>query len=186
MNDRNPGSKRIGKDSRKRAFASVLCVTAILYFAIQWKYASKIGPNKIFSASRKTDQNDFAVMIERMSGAARRACDSGKSNTLLFNDSESALPYIETKGDRLGGCTVIRETSVTPFSRAEMEGCNVVYIREYGPAYMDRSAEAALRTDDTLHSSPWILMDRWVSNDERFGFALYRHPCSVENDAKWK
>jgi len=175
MNDRNLGSKRIGKYSRKRAFASVLCVTAILYFAIQWKYASKIGPNKIFSAFRKTDQDDFAVMIERMAEAARRACNSGKSNTLLFNDSESALPYIE-----------IRETSVTPFTRAEMEGCNVVYIREYGPAYMDRSAEAALRTDDTLHSSPWILMDRWVSNDERFGFALYRHPCSVENDAKWK
>ena len=186
MNDRNQRSQRIGEDSRKRAFARVLCVTAILYFAIQWKYASRIGPNKIFSASRVTDQVDFAVMIDGLSKAAHRACNRGSLNTLLFDDSESALPYIETKGDRLGGCMVIRETLVTPFSKIEMDGCNVVYIREYGPSYADQHAEAALRTYNTLHTSPWILMDRWVSNDERFGFALYRHPCSMEKDVKWK
>jgi hypothetical protein len=185
MNDRNQRSQRIGKDSRKGAFAGVLCVTAILYFAIQWKYASRIGPNKIFSASRMTDQADFAVMIDGMSKAVHRACNGGSLNTLLFDDSESALPYIETKSDRLGRCMVIRETLVTPFSKIEMDGCNVVYIREYGPSYADQNSEAALRTYNTLHTSPWILMDRWVSDDERFGFALYRHPCSVEKDVKW-
>jgi hypothetical protein len=184
MNDKNQRSRRISKDSHKSAFTGVLCVTAILYFAIQWKYASRIGPNKIFSASRKTDQADFAVMIDGLSKAAHRACNGGSSNTLLFDDSESALPYIETKGDRLGGCMVIRETLVTPFSKIEMEGCNVVYIREYGPSYAGQKSEAALRTYNTLHTSPWILMDHWVSKDERFGFALYRHPCSVEKNVK--
>jgi hypothetical protein len=187
MNDRNQRSQRIGKDLSKSAFAGVLCVTAILYFAIQWKYASRIGPNnKIFSASRTADQVDFAVMINGLSKAAHRVCNGGNLNTLLFDDSESALPYIETKGDRLGGCMVIRETLVTPFSKIEMDGCNVVYIREYGPSYADQNSEAALRTYNTLHTSPWILMERWVSNDERFGFALYRHPCIVEKNAKWK
>jgi hypothetical protein len=186
MNDRNQRSQRIGKDSCKGAFAGVLCVTAILYFAVQWKYASRIGPNKIFSASRMTDQVDFAVMIDGLSKAAHRACNGGKLDTLLFDDSESALPYIETNGDRVGGCVVIRETLVTPFSNIEMDGCNVVYIREYGPSYAGQNYEAALRTYNTLHTSPWILIDRWVSNDERFGFALYRHPCSVEKDVKWK
>jgi hypothetical protein len=111
-----------------KAVASVLCVTAILYFAIQWKYASKIGPtNKIFSASRTADQADFAIMIDGLSKAAYRACNGGSLNTLLFDDSESALPYLDTEGDRLGGCMVIRETNVTPFSKIEMDGCNVVY-----------------------------------------------------------
>jgi hypothetical protein len=186
MNDRNQRSQSIGKDSRKGAVASVLCVTAILYFAIQWKYASRIGPNKIFSASRMTDQADFAVMIDGLSKAVLRACNRGNLNTVLFDDSDSALPYIETKGDHLGGCMVTRETLVTPFSKSEMDSCNVVYIREYVPSYADQNPEAALRTYNTLHTSPWILMDRWVSNDERFGFALYRHPCSVEKDVKWK
>lgn len=186
MNDRNQRSQRIGKDSRKRALASVLCVTAILYFAIQWKYASIIGRNRIFSASRKTDQVDFAVMIDGLSKAAQRVCNGGNLNTLLFDDSDSALPYIETKGDRVGGCTVIRETSVTPFSKSEMGGCNVVYISEYWPSYAGQNYEAALQAYNTLHTSPWILIYRWVSNDERFGFALYRHPCSIEKDVKWK
>jgi len=150
MNARNQHSQRIGKDLSKSAIAGLLCVTAILYFAIQWKYASRIGPNRIFSASRMTDQVDFAVMIDGLSKAAHRACNSGSLNTLLFDDSESALPYIETQGDRLGGCMVIRETNVTPFSKAEMEGCNVVYIREYGPSYADQNSEAALRTYNTL------------------------------------
>jgi hypothetical protein len=114
-------SPTLGKHSPK-AVAGVLCVTAILYFAIQWKYASKIGPkNKIFSASRTADQADFAVMIDGLSKAAHRACNGGSLNTLLFDDSESALPYLGTKGDRLGGCMVIRETNVTPFSKAEMD-----------------------------------------------------------------
>jgi hypothetical protein len=186
MDDRNQRSQRIGIDLSKRAFASTLYIAAILYFAIQWKYASRIGPNKIFSASRIADQVDFAVMIDGLSKAVHRVCNGGSLNTLLFDDSESALPYIETKGDRLGQCMVIRETRVTPFSKIEMDGCNVVYIREYGPSYADQNAEAALRTYNTLHTSPWILMDRWVSNDERFGFALYRHPCSVEKEVKWK
>jgi hypothetical protein len=184
MNDVNQRSRRIGKDSHKRAFAGVLCATAILYFAIQWKCASKIGPSKIFSASRKTDQADFAVMIDGLSKAVHSVCNGGNLNTVLFDDSESALPYIETNGDRLGGCMVIRETLVTPFSKIEMDGCNVVYVREYGPSY-GQNSEAALRTYNTLHTTAWILIDRWVSNDERFGFALYRHSCS-ERVVKWK
>jgi hypothetical protein len=179
-------SPTLGKHSPK-AVAGVLCVTAILYFAIQWKYASKIGPkNKIFSASRTADQADFAVMIDGLSKAAHRACNGGSLNTLLFDDSESALPYLGTKGDRLGGCMVIRETNVTPFSKAEMDGCNVVFIREYEPSYADQNTAEALRTYNTRHTSPWISMDRWVSDDRRFGFALYRHPCSVEKDPKRK
>src|ERR1700733_3987816 len=99
MNDRNQRLQRTGKESRKRALTGVLYVTAIPYFVIQWKFASRIGPNKIFSASRKTDQVDFAVMIDSMSNASRRECNTGNLNTLLFNDSEIAVPYIETKGD---------------------------------------------------------------------------------------
>jgi hypothetical protein len=186
MSGKNQRSQCFGKHPLNGAAACVLCVTAILYFAIQWKYASKIGPNKIFSASRTADQVDFAVMTDGLSKAVHRACNGGSFNTLLFDDSESALPYIETKGDRLGGCRVIRETLVTPFSKIEMDGCNVVYIREYEPSYSDQNSEAALRTYNTLHTSPWILMERWVSNDERFGFALYRHSCFVEKDVKWK
>jgi hypothetical protein len=175
-------SPTLGRHSPK-VVASVLCVTAILYFAIQWQYASKIGPtNKIFSPSRTADQADFAIMIDGLSKAAHSACNGGSLNTLLFDDSDSALPYLETKGDRLGGCMVIRETNVTLFSKAEMDGCNVVFIREYEPPYADSNVEAALRTYNTRHTSPWILMERWVSNDNRFGFALYRHPCSVEKD----
>jgi hypothetical protein len=52
-------------------------------------------------------------------------------NTLLFDDSDSTLPYIQTKGDRLGQCMVICKTLVTLFSKIEMDGCKVVYIREY-------------------------------------------------------
>jgi hypothetical protein len=133
-----------------------------------------------------TDQADFADMVDRLSKAAYRACNTTVSNVLLFDDSESALPYTEPKDDGLGGCATIRETNVTPFSKTEMDKCNVVYIREYEPSYAEANSDAALQTYDSLQTSPWILIERWVSKDGRFGFALYRHLCSVENDLKWK
>lgn len=186
MNDRNQRSQRIDKDSRKRAFAGMLCVTAILYFAIQWKYASRIGPNEVFSASRMTDQANFAVMIDGLSKAANSACSTSSFDTLLSDDSDSALPYLELKGDRLGRCTVIRDTLVTPFSNIELSGCKVVYLREYVPSFAGLSAAAVLQIHDTSDTNPWVLMDRWVSDDQRYGFALYRHPCPVEKNVKWK
>jgi hypothetical protein len=53
---------------------------------------------------------------------------------------------MKTSGDRLDGCVTVRETNVTPFSNAEMGGCDVVYIREYGQP-SSKHAEAALRID---------------------------------------
>jgi hypothetical protein len=76
MNDRNQHSQRIGKDLSKSAIAGVLCVTAILYFAIQWKYASRIAPNRIFSASRMTDQVGMAIEETEVAARARLVLDA--------------------------------------------------------------------------------------------------------------
>jgi hypothetical protein len=185
MSHRNQHAKHSEKRPVTQATAIALCIGAFLYFAVQWKFAPKIGPNKIFSAYRVTDQADFVVMIDSLSKAIHRTCNNGSLNTFLFDDGDSALPYLKIKGDRLDGCIMMRETNVTPFSKDEMDGCNVVYIREYEPSYSKLDLAAALQTYNTLHTSPWISIDRWVSNDERFGFALYRHPCSVQKDTIW-
>jgi hypothetical protein len=51
-------------------------VTAILYFAIQWKYASRIAPNRVFSASRMTDQVGMAIEETEVAARTRLVLDA--------------------------------------------------------------------------------------------------------------
>jgi hypothetical protein len=150
---------------------------AILYCAIQWKYAASIGPNKIFSSSRTIDRADFADMLNGLSIATQRACSANPLSRLLFDDGDSASPYMKISGDRLSGCVTVRETNVTQFSKAEIENCNAVFIRELTP-----SDKVGLQPSDGRSTRPWVEMDRWMSSDGQFGFALYRHPCIANED----
>jgi hypothetical protein len=118
-------------------------------------------------------------MLNELTKAIHRACSVNPSSKLLFDDGDSASPYLKISGDRLDGCLIVRDTNVTPFSKLEMEDCNVVFVREHHPS--DRSR---LQIYDTLHTRPWIEMERWISSDGQFGFALYRHLCIPNNDGK--
>jgi hypothetical protein len=157
--------------------SSALALAAILYCAVQWKYAASMGPHTIFSSSRTTDRADFAGMVDRLSKAIQGACSANPSSELLFDDGDSALPYLKISDDRLSGCVTVRNTNVTPFSRLEMDDCNVVFVREHNP-----SDKSILQIYDTLHPRPWIETERWMSSDGRFGFALYRHECFPNQD----
>ena len=154
-----------------------LALAAILYCAIQWKYAASIGPNKIFSSSRTMERADFADMLNGLSKATQRACSANPLSRLLFDDGDSALPYMKISGDRLSGCVTVRETNVTQFSKAEIDDCNVVFIREHAP-----SDKVGLQPSDGRSTRPWVDMERWTSSDGQFGFALYRHPCIANED----
>jgi hypothetical protein len=154
-----------------------LFLTAILYCAAQWKYASKIGPNKIFSSSRKMERADFVSMLNELSKATHRACSANPLSKVFFDDGDRALPYMETSGDRLYGCATVRHTNVTPFSKSELDDCNVIYVREYGP-----QDAPDLQIYNILHTRPWTEMERWISGDEQYGFALYHHSCFGNSD----
>lgn len=156
-----------------------LALAAVLYCAIQWKYAASIGPSTIFSSSRRIERADFADMLNELSKAAHRACSANPLSKLLFDDGDSASPYMKITGDRLDGCVTIRETNVTPFSKPEMDDCNVVVIREHTPSNKSR-----LQIYDPFHTRPWIETERWISGDHLFGFALYRHSCITNKDGE--
>jgi hypothetical protein len=177
MRGRNQRLRFIAKGSSVSLSRLALVLTAILYCAAQWKYASKIGPNKIFSSSRRIERADFTGMVDQLSMATQRVCIANRLSKLLFEDGDRALPYMETSGDRLHGCVAVRHTNVTPFSRSELDDCNVIYIREYGP-----QDEPDLRIHNTLYTSPWTEVERWTSGDEEYGFALYRHSCPANKN----
>jgi hypothetical protein len=124
-----------------------------------------------------TERDDFADMLNELSKATHRACSANPLSKLLFDDGDSALPYMKISGDHLDGCMTIRKTNVTPFSESEMDDCSVIVIHEYSPS--DRSG---LRVSNNLHTRPWIEMERWVSSDGQFGFALFRHSCVANKE----
>jgi hypothetical protein len=157
----------------------LLCWIAVLYCGIQWRFASRIGPNEIFSRERVIERADFATMVRKLSEAAWRVCKSDPSPRLLFDDGDSASPYLLTSSDHFGSCAVVRQTNVTPFSQAELDDCDVVYIREHSP-----SSPLELRMDSTFGGSPRIEVERWTSGDSEYGFALYRHPCAATTEKK--
>lgn len=161
---------------RIRSISSVLLLlVAILYWAVQWKYAARIGPNTIFLSSRKIQRADFADMVDELSKVAQRVCNTNRSYKFLFDDEDVALSYMKISHDRLNGCVTIRETNVTLFSGPEIDDCNAVFVREHLP-----SDEWGLRMNDDFHTNPWIETERWISSDGKYGFALYRHPCLAD------
>ncbi|HZB87327.1 MAG TPA: hypothetical protein VE291_01600 [Terracidiphilus sp.] len=154
----------------------MLFLPAILYCAVQWKYTATMGASTIFSSSRRMERADFADMLNELSNATQTACRANPLTRLFFEDGDKALPYMKLSGDRLGGCSTVRNTNVTPFTKVEMEDCNVTFIREHIPP-----DTAELHMDNTLHTRPWIEVDRWFSSDGQYGFALYRHACLADN-----
>jgi hypothetical protein len=172
---------------RKPLLTGVLWTTAIFYFGIQWKGASTIAGNKIFSSSRETDRADFATMVNTMSEAARRVCGARGRTALLFGEGDVVVPYLKTVHDTFGGCEISREIPITFFSKSELEDCNIVFIREFSPGWPH-----GLAVDPHQRGVPdlrfagisWTEMERWTSSDGRFGFAFYGHRCSGEGSRK--
>jgi len=123
------------------------------------------------------DRADFADMVDELSKATQKVCSADPLSKLLFDDGDSASPYLKISGDRLAGCAMVRETNVTPFSKAEIDDCNVVFVREHTPP-----DKIGLQPSDGRHTRPWIETERWLSSDGQFGFALYRHSCMADKD----
>jgi hypothetical protein len=146
---------------------------ALAYCAVQWKRASAMGGTRIFSSSRQTDRANFAAMVTGISQATEEACRSGGVHSVFFDDHDVVVPYLELDRSVTNGCHIIRETVVTPFSKAELQGCDVEVIRESSPYRRDTE----LAVTDGLDLPPWSRTIRWFSSDGRFGFAAYRHPC---------
>jgi hypothetical protein len=158
----------------------MLGIAAIVYFAIQWIGTSTIARNKIFSRSRRSDRASFALMLVAISDVAHRECGSDKANEILFDDRDVATPYVIDAQDGLAGCRLVRETVVTPFTRAEMEGCNELMAVEFSPEYPFAGSVApgeSVARDQGPRSPHWVEIKQWVSTDARFGFQLYRSSC---------
>lgn len=161
----------------------VLSACTISYFAVQWLGASTMGGSRIFSPSAKADRADFAMMVNRISAAARTECASGTPRTILFEDEDVVTPYIVGVADPLGQCVVARLTPVTPLTVAEAEQCGNLLVTESPPPW---SVNPRYKTvpDPNFAAHQWVELDRWSTTDRRFGFTIYRHPCATPVDRK--
>jgi len=166
---------------RNPLLAAALWMTAILYFCVQWTGASTIVRNKIFDPSRDTERADFASMIRLLSDAAQRACGGHVPRKLLFADGDIVVSYLPTAHDTLGGCEIERETLATLYSMADLDECNIVYIREFSPGYPYGLAVDPHHgpRSGRAEEIPWTEIGRWTSADGIYGFALYSHTCTA-------
>ncbi len=178
------------KPAPRRSIAVlVLSIAALLYCGIQWLGASTIGGNKIFSSSMAADREDFRKMGDAISSYAREACvstapdwqgpDKQGPDTILFDDEDVASPYLVDADYKVGGCKMVHETSVTLFTNAEMEDCHTVLVRELVPPRSE-PREHRMEIDPTRESLGWTELKRWMTNDARYGFAVYGHPCMTQ------
>ena len=100
---------------------------AMLYCAVQWKYAARLGSQTIFSSTRTHDRASFADMLNNLTEATGKVCNANPLSRMLFDDGDYALPYMHISNDRIGGCVMIRNTNVTPFSKLDLDDCNVIF-----------------------------------------------------------
>lgn len=168
------------KDSRSLLVLSLL---AFFYFAVQWLGASTMGGCRIFSPSMRADREDFARMVNQLSSAARVYCASGKQRKILFQDGDFATPYIAGDAGPLGRCEVVRVTAVTPLTNDELDDCGNLFVRESAPLGSYRF-ERGFVTDPILQAYNWPELSRWTSEDGRYSFTIYLHPCAAPGDRK--
>jgi hypothetical protein len=161
----------------------VLPVLALLYFGMQWLGASSMGGCRIFSPTRKTDRADFAMLVNRLSAAARTDCASGPGRKLMFEDADVVTPYLAEVAGPLRQCELVRITPVTLFTQAELEECGNLFVAGFSPP-QPPYLEQGFRTDPIVPAYPWPVLDRWVSPDGRYGFTVYRHSCATLEDRK--
>lgn len=169
--------------SKKPTSLFVLSTVAILYFGVQWLAASTMGGCRIFSPSMRADRADFSNTVDRISTAARFYCASGNPRKILFQDGDVVTPYIVGDTSPLGHCEVVRVTAVTPFTETEVEECGDMFVQESLPP-RTYDFERGFWTDPVLQPYNWPELYRWVSEDGRYGFAIYIHPCAAPVDRK--
>jgi len=142
-----------------------------------------MGGCRIFSASRRADRTDFAMMVNQISAAARVYCASGSPQTIVFEDEDVVTPYIVGVADPLGHCEVVRPTPVTPLTEAEFEACGNLFVTELLPPHSE-VFKHKIAIDPNRQTHGWAELDRWASEDGRYGFTIYRHPCAALGDRK--
>jgi hypothetical protein len=159
----------------------LFCVVAAFYFAAQWGAASKIGGNKLFSATKKQDRANFKLMVDVISETAKRRCGPNGSKKIYFLDSDAVTPYLLDTNGSLGDCELVRDTTVTPFSVAEMSNCTVVIVRDFSPPTNEIPNPQTAEQYPDFTGLQVAEIDHWSSSDKRFGFAFYRPLCSSKD-----
>lgn len=167
--------------SKNAKWVLLLSVAAVLYFAAEWLGASTMGKCRIFSSSAKADRANFAAMIHQFSTTAGKECASGSPRTLLLEDEDVLTPYFVSAEGTLGQCEVTRLTPVTPLTQAQAEACGNLLVTEISPPGPQKLIYK-YRPNPNFARNQWVEIDRWASEDGRYGFTLYRNPCVNPGD----
>lgn len=170
--------KSADSGTRLKSGSTLLLFMALLYVAAEWAGAAKLGGGRIFAVSRMDDQAEFRELQSRLATATQQACTGGVRR-LLFLDGDVEMPYMKLAGDRIGGCEAVHETGVTPFSDADLARCDSALVVEYAPP-LKPEPEEYLALAPEMTGAGWSEMSRWVSDDRRFGFAVYRRTCATD------
>lgn len=152
----------------QRVLQRSLIVITLLYACVEWRLAATISGSSIFSHRRNQEVKEFDGFVEEISKLVSSECSSGRTSAVLFDDEDVALPYVVNRIVGRTGCTVMRETAVTPFSASDLESCSTILVKEQHLPHVP-PAKALPDQDRGL-----IAESHWASGSNSFSFSVYR------------
>jgi len=154
----------------RRVWQGCLAGAVCLFALGQWTLGRRIGGHTIFTPQREEIRTDFAVFRNALAAQIRNSCASGNVQSIYFEDSDIAVPYLVSGAIPQRGCTVVRETVITPTDPSKTLRCSSLFIWEVYP-----SAWAAQPFPPQLGSLAKSIspVAHWSSPDGMYSFTAY-------------
>jgi hypothetical protein len=155
-------------------------VAALSLFALgQWTLGRRIAGHTIFTPERAQLLADFSAFRSALAARIRDSCASDEIQSIFFEDSDIAVPYLVNEAIPQSGCAVMRETVITPTNPSETLRCSSLFIWEVYP-----SAWAAQPFPPRLGPLAKSIspVAYWSSRDGMYSFTSYRKTgCSASH-----
>ncbi|HEY0784804.1 MAG TPA: hypothetical protein VGD62_02975 [Acidobacteriaceae bacterium] len=138
------------------------------YALCQWLFLATIARCSLVNRQHGAQVEEFRAFTAAVGDEVESACGSGLR--VLFSDNDVATPYLVGRIAGLRGCQVVRETTVTPFSPADLLDCSAILLSE---EHLPDTPGAGSGAWTGLGLRP---VGRWRSTAGHFGYETFRNP----------
>jgi hypothetical protein len=149
----------------------ILCLLVLLYIPVEWIVGRSPGSTSIFSSQHRDLKRQFLAMDSALRQQLISECKEHGVHDIFFADSDVISPYLVNEVEATQGCTLYRETDVTPIESARKRTCSAEVVDESLPDAWNpvHHWQDLGPLEDKLMS-----VSTWESDSKQFGFQLLR------------
>ena len=175
------------RPSGPRRSVQILCLLLLFYIPVQWIAGRRPGSTPIFSPQHQHIEQQFLGTTAALRRELLEQCARHGIHDIYFTDGDVISPYLLNDIESVPGCSLHRETVVTPMDDAPKLSCSAVLVDEGMP-----NAWNAFFTWDYLGSlrGKVVSVYGWDSEDKHFDFRLLQardcaHNSNITEAPEW-